>query len=109
VARWADGWYPLYGRPSDEARQSILRLRELTAEAGRDPDAIEVSICAIVSEAAPMGDVIREWEAIGAHRVVLFLVADEVAGTSSFCFDRYAPGQFEATLERLAERWLVKA
>jgi alkanesulfonate monooxygenase SsuD/methylene tetrahydromethanopterin reductase-like flavin-dependent oxidoreductase (luciferase family) len=47
AARVADGWVPLF-IPPDEYRSTRRRLFDLAAGEGRDPDAIDTSVVAIV-------------------------------------------------------------
>jgi len=108
VARWADGWCPVCGRPSEEMRKEVKRLRALAEEAGRDPDKIEISIFAVVTETSPVAEIIKQWEDIGAHRVVLSLVADEAQSYAAYRFDKFAPDRVEDTLEWMAENSVAK-
>ena len=41
---WADGWIPIQGRGDVPLADSIRQMREMAAEAGRDPMSIEVSV-----------------------------------------------------------------
>ena len=42
AARIGDGWFPRTGPPDDKARENVEKLRELTTQAGRDPNAIGI-------------------------------------------------------------------
>jgi probable F420-dependent oxidoreductase len=105
VAKWADGWCPVAFVPPEQAGQDLKRLGTLAEEAGRDPSKIETSIFVGVTETSPVADIIKQWEDVGAHRVVLALGAVEGPLVYvNYSFDKFTPSQVEATLERLAEK-----
>jgi len=56
VARLGDGWLP-YKLPVEDAAGVIAELKQLTREAGRDPEALR--ICKIVYETAELDDLKR--------------------------------------------------
>jgi probable F420-dependent oxidoreductase len=45
VVRYGDGWIPMTGRGEGELIDHVRELRRLAAAAGRDPDALEVTVC----------------------------------------------------------------
>jgi probable F420-dependent oxidoreductase len=56
VVRYGDGWFPLMGRGDTDFPRHVRALREAAAQAGRDPDAIEVSIGYAPPDAATLED-----------------------------------------------------
>ena len=66
--RYGDGWFPIGGRDGDIAER-LPHFREMAREAGRDPDALEVSVFG----AAPDEDAMARHRDAGIARVVLFL------------------------------------
>lgn len=72
AARWGQGWLPGW-RPFEELDERIRLLRRLAAEAGRDPDAIEVAPQFSVTVAKTMEEAERKYMASGlvAHRTSL--------------------------------------
>ena len=101
VARWADGWCPPAYSP-EQLKSALRRLIELTTEAGRDPTTLDITVFLSVTEESPCADLLRQYEDVGAQRVVL-MVADgtEHAAITPYFFK---PGEAEATVERLAEK-----
>jgi probable F420-dependent oxidoreductase len=45
VIRYGDGWIPLTGRGEGDLIDHVSELRRLAAAAGRDPDALQVTVC----------------------------------------------------------------
>src|SRR6202012_4572759 len=45
VIRYGDGWIPMTGRGEGELTDDMRELRRLAAAAGRDPDALEITVC----------------------------------------------------------------
>lgn len=68
VIRHADGWLPLSVPHPGQLAERIADLRARAAEAGRDPDAIEVTVFSL-ERTAP--ETVAEYAAMGADRVVL--------------------------------------
>ena len=68
VIRHADGWLPLSVAHPGQLPERIADLRARAAEAGRDPDAIEVTVFSL-ERTAP--ERVAEYAAMGADRVVL--------------------------------------
>ena len=72
VVAWGDGWLPNRVTP-DEVREGRSILDELANDAGRDPASIEIT----VSGQPPDGELIGQYEAAGAVRVVVRLAEME--------------------------------
>jgi probable F420-dependent oxidoreductase len=68
VIRHADGWLPLSVAHPGQLPERIADLRARAAEAGRDPDAIEITVFSLERTAA---ETVAEYAAMGADRVVL--------------------------------------
>jgi probable F420-dependent oxidoreductase len=70
VVRQGDGWFPLLqeGNP-DSVIDHLPALREKLADAGRDPDAVEVSVYIC----PPEKDVLLRFRDAGIHRVIFLL------------------------------------
>ena len=68
---FGDGWAPL-AIPPDRLKQDLKTLRELCAQAGRDFDALEISIFFPI-ELSDARETIRAYAAAGAHRLVFNL------------------------------------
>ena len=66
--RYGDGWFPIGGRDGDIAER-VPQFREMAREAGRDPDALEVSAFG----AAPDEDAMARLRDAGVSRAVIFL------------------------------------
>ena len=71
VARTYDGWFPLVQSP--EAFQKDMDiLRKLTKEAGRNPDALQVTAIVDPQKDGPSLDDLKRYRDAGASRVVVF-------------------------------------
>lgn len=101
VAHWADGWCPPAYSP-EQLKTALRRLTELTTEAGRDPTTLDITVLLSVTEESPCADLLKQYEDVGAQRVVL-MVADgaEHASITPYFFK---PGEAEATVERFAKK-----
>jgi alkanesulfonate monooxygenase SsuD/methylene tetrahydromethanopterin reductase-like flavin-dependent oxidoreductase (luciferase family) len=86
---FGDGWAPLAVAP-DRLTQDLKMLRELCEKAGRDFDAIEISVFFPI-EVGGAPETIRAYEAAGAHRLV---------------FNLWSPQANDPTLEDLARRYI---
>jgi len=86
---FGDGWAPLAIAPQQLARD-LATLKGLCAQAGRDFDAIEISIFFPVELPDP-DETLRGYEAAGAHRLV---------------FNLWSPRADDPALETLANRYL---
>jgi probable F420-dependent oxidoreductase len=92
VIRYGDGWIPLTGRGEGDLIEDVRELRRLAEAAGRDPDALEVTICGASWEPAVLGGYVEA----GVDRVLFVLPSkgrDEILSR----LDRLAP-----VLEQLA-------
>ncbi len=69
AVQWADGWIPVGGRGGAELGPSIRDMREMAAEAGRDPAEIEVSIY----NAPATAEALQEFADAGVDRVAFTL------------------------------------
>lgn len=66
VVEWADGWMPI---GSSGLQDSLVDLRRVAEEQGRDPDTIEISIFG----ALPRPAVLERYVELGVSRVLLML------------------------------------
>jgi len=75
VVRWADGWMPIGVTPED-IKRARATLSELAEVAGRDPNAISITVFG----QPPDKELIGQFEEAGADRVLLRLTGDDEAG-----------------------------
>jgi probable F420-dependent oxidoreductase len=68
IAEYGNGWIPIGGRGM---REALPKLREAVAEAGRDPDALEVAPMAVIPDEGKLD----HYEALGCTEVVFDLPA----------------------------------
>jgi probable F420-dependent oxidoreductase len=93
IARTYDGWCPLV----DDARtfgEEAATLRRLTREAGRNPDALQLSPFVDPQEGRLSLDTLKAYRDAGATRVVLFTqqIGSEMAdGQAATWIERLAP------------------
>jgi probable F420-dependent oxidoreductase len=73
--RYGDGWIPLIGRGDDDVTQHLGPFRESAKQAGRDADAMEISIYAC----PPDPELLRRYADAGISRVVFGLPPAESA------------------------------
>jgi probable F420-dependent oxidoreductase len=71
VARTYDGWFPLVHNVED-FQKDMVTLRKLTAEAGRNPDTLQVTIIVDPRDGGPSVDDFKRYREVGAQRVILF-------------------------------------
>lgn len=71
IVEYCDGWMPIHGRT--DPLEKIDLLRQMTEEAGRDSESIEISIYGCPMDA----DIIARYEAAGVRRVIFWLPAIE--------------------------------
>jgi probable F420-dependent oxidoreductase len=71
VAEWADGWIPVVQRV-DEFADGVKRIRATAAEIGRDPNAFDFTVFGTEQQWKSAKE-IREFERVGANRIVLWL------------------------------------
>lgn len=69
AVEWGNGWIPIPGRGEGTLADQITNMRQMAADAGRDPAAIEVSI--YFAPADP--DVLTEYAEAGVDRVAFDL------------------------------------
>lgn len=67
IARLGDGWFPQM-QPSDKAREMVEKLREYTAQAGRDPQAVGIEARIVLRDQTPeeWRAQLEGWRALGA-------------------------------------------
>ena len=72
TARLADGWFP-QGRPNDQMRETLERLRDYIREAGRDPNSvgIEARVNASDGNADEWLRQTEAWQALGATHIAI--------------------------------------
>jgi probable F420-dependent oxidoreductase len=71
VAEWADGWIPVV-ESVDEFADGVKRIRAFAAETGRDPNAFDFTAFGTDQQWKSAKEV-REFERVGANRIVLWL------------------------------------
>jgi len=76
AARRGDGWVPL-GLRGEELSTALATLRSLAADAGRDPDSIEVTLPASAGHVSP--ERVEELAALGASRIALAIGGSELS------------------------------
>jgi probable F420-dependent oxidoreductase len=69
AARFADGWMPIGGKPSDLAPH-VSRLRDLFAAAGKPAPDVSIMTRLPLDDGARAADVARAWADLGATRIV---------------------------------------
>lgn len=93
VARTYDGWCPL-AFDAEDYKNKVGKIRELTKEAGRAPDALQMSAFVDPKDGALSADELKAFRDAGASRIVCFsqAFAKEIAeGNPIGCIDRVAP------------------
>lgn len=93
VARTYDGWFPLVQDPESFGKHMTI-LRQLTQEAGRDPDALKITIIVDPGENGPSVDELKRYRDAGAQGVVPFSqqMGTEIAdGRAMAWIDRVLP------------------
>jgi probable F420-dependent oxidoreductase len=71
VARYCDGWFPLAPKP-EALKQDVDTIRKLAQEAGRNPDAIQVTVIVEPGDGGPSADLMKRYREAGAGRIVIF-------------------------------------
>lgn len=96
VARWGDGWCPIFYSPT-EMRMHLGRLREECASAGSDFGRLDITIFKreLRGDRQVVQAGLREYEDAGVHRFVLMLIGSRL--------DRQS---YAAELERLAALYI---
>jgi probable F420-dependent oxidoreductase len=80
VARTYDGWMPLVQSP-EELRQSVVQLRALARQQGRNPELLQISPLVDPGENGPTSDQLKAFREAGAQRLIL-LSQQTVAATA---------------------------
>jgi probable F420-dependent oxidoreductase len=101
VARWADGWCPPALSPQ-QLQSALGVLTKLTNAAGRDPATLDITVLLGINEGSPCRDLIRQYEDVGAQRVVLMLGSGNAHASISPHF--FTAEEVDSTLEGLAEK-----
>jgi alkanesulfonate monooxygenase SsuD/methylene tetrahydromethanopterin reductase-like flavin-dependent oxidoreductase (luciferase family) len=68
AARRGDGWHPL-GIRGEELKAALAQLRRETSAAGRDPDAIELTLTGVST--GTTAETVAELDALGVDRLVV--------------------------------------
>lgn len=92
VVAWCEGWFP-FQLPPDVLKRELQKLRRLAEEAGRNPNAIEVSL-SWLGDTSDL-DTLKRYQDTGIHRLVCLLPAAD-------------PTNYRLALERLAEQTVGK-
>lgn len=71
IVEYCDGWMPIHGRT--DPLEKLPLLRDMSNEAGRDPDSIEIGIYGCPMRA----DDVERYRDAGVDRVVFWLPADD--------------------------------
>lgn len=93
VARTYDGWFPLVQSPDALARD-VVTLRQLTREAGRDPDALQITAIVEPHNGGPSVDDLKRYRDAGASRIVVFsqqMGVEAAEGKGLELVERFAP------------------
>ncbi len=92
VARTYDGWMPLVASP-EELKASVVQLRKLTAERGRDPGSILISPLIEPGEHGPSADEVKRYRDAGAIRLIFLsqkMIAEAADGKALEAIRRLA-------------------
>lgn len=72
IARIGDGWFP-QGRPDEQMRATLARLRHYVSEAGRAPDAVGIEARVNASDGS-LSELVRQteaWRELGATHIAI--------------------------------------
>src|SRR5271154_360735 len=96
VARWGDGWCPIFYSPA-EMKTHLARLREECDAVGRDFERLDIAIFKreLRGDRAAVRDGLKAYEEAGVHRFVLMLIGSRLDAKS-----------YGSELERLAALYL---
>lgn len=96
VARWGDGWCPIF-LPAPVLREELTKLRGECEIAGRDYGRLDITNMKreLRGDRASVRGGLREYEDAGAHRFVIMQIGSRMTSTT-----------YEAELERLAALYL---
>jgi probable F420-dependent oxidoreductase len=92
VARWGDGWCPIF-LPPPVLREELGKLRGECASAGRDYARLDITIMKreLRGDRASVQSGLHEYEDVGAHRFVIMQIGARMTAAT-----------YESELERLA-------
>jgi probable F420-dependent oxidoreductase len=92
VARWGDGWCPIFVSPA-AMKVELGKLREECAKAGTDFSRLDITIFkrSLRGDRAAVQSGLREYEDTGTHRFVIAMIGE-----------RLTAANYAAELERLA-------
>ncbi|MGD0290365.1 MAG: LLM class F420-dependent oxidoreductase [Candidatus Binataceae bacterium] len=76
VAEWGDGWIPVV-KSVEEFADGVRRIKAMAKDYGRDPDKLDFSVFGVEGQWRT-ADEIGKLKRVGAHRVVIFLIAHEL-------------------------------
>jgi probable F420-dependent oxidoreductase len=76
VAEWGDGWLPVV-RSVDEFADGVQRIKALAREIGRDPHVLDFTVFGGEKQWRSPKE-IQDFERAGAHRVVLWLIGQDL-------------------------------
>jgi len=96
VARWGDGWCPIFVSP-EAMKSELQKLREECKKAGTDFSRLDITIFErnLRGDRAAVQSGLREYEDTGTHRFVLALIGERLTAENT-----------QAELERLAALYL---
>src|ERR1700674_1245016 len=78
VAEWGDGWLPVV-QSVEEFADGVKRIKAIAKDIGRTPDGLDFTVCGVEGQWRTPNE-IREFERVGANRVVLFMIAHDLNG-----------------------------
>jgi probable F420-dependent oxidoreductase len=105
VARWGDGWCPIFYSPA-EMKTHLARLREECDAVGRDFASLDITIFKreLRGDRAAVQAGLKEYEEAGVHRFVLMLVGKRLDKSDQYDLDRTE--SYGDELERLAALYI---
>jgi len=105
VARWGDGWCPIFYSPA-EMKTHLAHLREECDAVGRDFASLDITIFKreLRGDRAAVQAGLKEYEDAGVHRFVLMLVGERLKKLDQHDLDRTE--SYATELERLAALYI---
>jgi hypothetical protein len=99
VARWGDGWCPIFLSPT-VLRDELSKLRSECDSVGRDYGRLDITIMKreLRGDRMSVQSGLREYEEAGAHRFVIMQIGSRMTAAT-----------YEAELERLGALYLLSA
>lgn len=76
VAQWGDGWIPVV-QSVDDFADGVKRVKAMAKHAGRDPEGFDFTVFGLEGQWRS-ADEILEFERVGANRIVLWLLGQEL-------------------------------